>query len=93
MIVFQIDIKHVTICKQERNSPVTSHPNAPCTFSVTGKCMKPIAGNIQIIKCFSLIKNEQDSFDAVAHVRTNIALVSSFVQESQTPVLDGFDHV
>lgn len=80
MIVFQINIKLIPICVNERNSPIASYSNAPRAFSVASETMESITRNVQIIKGFCLIENKQNPIDAVAHVRTDAALVSSLVE-------------
>lgn len=41
--------------------------------------MQPVARYIKLVKCLCLIKNEQDSLDAISHSCADKSLISALV--------------
>jgi hypothetical protein len=92
MIIFQINVQYVTIGESESNPPIAGHTNAPSAFPVASKRMEPVTRDVEFIQAFGLVKHKQNALNAVAHVGTDAAFISSFKKLSQASMPDAPDH-
>jgi hypothetical protein len=48
--------------------------------------------DIHLLKCFGLIKHQQDALDAITHIGADPAAIPSFVELLQAAMPDACDH-
>jgi hypothetical protein len=93
MIIYQLNIKGVTIHESENDPLVGTNSNCSESFAVAFELVQAIAGKVEGLRRFRGIERGQDIFDSVDEVCPDLTAVATLEKSLQPPVLKAPNHL